>query len=364
MSIKNGIALAAGIGLGIPLVFGVGIVFAASGDEGGGSEGPPSGTVAAGGKLRVGKGFVPAQYAGLIEQAAADCDQGLSPGILAAQIQAESNFDPNATSYQYKKDENGNTIKIPLAKGISQFIDSTWASQGIDGNGDGVKDVRNPEDAIPSQGRMMCGLVKKAKKYPHYNGSPIELALSGYNAGWGWVDHYKGVPPERFAQGQTYHYVAKILSNAAKLTMPDSSSATLSSAGWTLPVSGALGTPYRQKGSAWSSGYHTGVDFPVPVGTPIKAAGPGVVHSAGWAGAYGNEVVIRHDDGKYSQYAHMAGTPLVKAGQKVRGGQQIGVSGETGNAFGPHLHFEIRTGPGYGSDISPIAYLRTRGVNV
>lgn len=60
----------------------------------------------------------------------------------------------------------------------------------------------------------------------------------------------------------------------------------------------------------------------------------------------------------------MAGTPPVQAGQKVEGGQQIGVSGETGNTFGPHLHFEIRTGPGYGTDVSPIAYLRTRGVNV
>lgn len=357
-------ALSVGVGFGIPLAFGVGMVFAVTSDgvAKSGGENPKGLT---GGKLRVGKGFVPAQYAGLIEKAAADCDQGLSPGILAAQIQQESSFNPDATSWEIKKDKNGKVIsKKPLAKGISQFIDSTWAAEGIDGNNDGVKNVRDPEDAIPSQGRMMCQLVKKARKYPHYNGSPIELALSGYNAGWAWVDYYKGVPPERFAEGQTYHYVKKILSNAANLTMPDSGGGKLSSTGWTLPVSGAPGTPYRQKGSAWSSGYHTGVDFPVPTGTAIKAAGPGVVHSAGWAGAYGNEVVIKHEDGKYSQYAHMAGTPLVKAGQKVEGGQQIGVSGESGNTFGPHLHFEIRTGPRYGSDISPIAYLRTRGVNV
>ncbi|WP_228982147.1 peptidoglycan DD-metalloendopeptidase family protein [Streptomyces sp. DH12] len=364
MSLKKGISVAAGVGFGVPLVFGVGIVFAASGGEGGGGGDGAGGTVVAGGKLRIGDGYVPAKYAGLIEKAAADCDQGLSPGILAAQIQAESNFRPDATSYEYKRDASGVTVRTPLAKGISQFIDSTWASQGIDGNGDGIKNVRDPEDAIPSQGRMMCNLVKKAKRYPHYKGSPIELALSGYNAGWGWVDYYKGVPPERFAKGQTHHYVRSIMANASKLTMPDADGGKLSSAGWTLPVNGVLGTPYRQKGSAWSSGYHTGIDFPVPTGTEIRAAGPGVVHSAGWAGAYGNEVVIKHDDGKYSQYAHMAGTPLVKAGQKVEGGQQIGVSGESGNTFGPHLHFEVRTGPGYGSDISPIAYLRTRGVNV
>lgn len=364
MSLKKGIGAAAGIAFGIPLIFGVGIVFAASDGEGRGGTGGDAATMT-GGRLRVGKGFVPAQYAGLIEKAAADCKADLPPGILAAQIQQESNFDPAATSWEIKKDKNGNVIsKKPLAKGISQFIDSTWESRGIDGNGDGVKDVRDPEDAIPSQGRMMCDLIGKAKRYPKYSGSPIELALAGYNAGWGWVDHYKGVPPERFAEGQTYHYVRNIMANAPKLTAQVSGGNRLSSAGWTLPVTSTLGTPYRQKGSSWSSGYHTGVDFPVPKGTRVKAAGPGIVYSAGWAGAYGNQVVIKHGDGKYSQYAHLASTPLVKAGQKVQGGQQIGISGETGNAYGPHLHFEIRTGPGYGSDISPIAYLRKRGVTV
>ena len=361
MSLKKGMAIAVCVGVGVPLAFSVGIVFAATSDDSGGSGGS---TFSSSGKLRVGKGYVPAQYAGLIEKAAADCDQGLSPGILAAQIQQESGFNPEATSYEVKTDENGNTYKVPLAKGISQFIDSTWASQGVDGNGDGVKDVRDPADAIPAQGKMMCGLLKTAKKHPGYNGSPIELALAGYNAGWKWVDYYKGVPPERFAKGQTYHYVKNIIASAAKSMAPESSGGKLSSAGWILPVNGPLGTPYHQKGSSWSSGYHTGVDFVVPTGTPVKAAGPGVVYSAGWAGTYGNQVIIRHDDGMYSQYAHLAKTPLVKAGQKVSGGQQIGVSGATGNVTGPHLHFEIRTGPAYGTDISPIPYLRKRGITV
>lgn len=132
--------------------------------------------------------------------------------------------------------------------------------------------------------------------------------------------------------------------------------------GLTAPVTARTGTPYHQAGS-WSSGYHTGVDFPVPTGTSVKAVGSGTVVSAGWGGAYGYQVVIRHGDGKYSQYAHLSSL-LVRSGQHVGGGQRIARSGSTGNVTGPHLHFEIRTGPGYGSDIDPLAYLRAGGVKV
>ncbi|MFI8338860.1 transglycosylase family protein [Streptomyces sp. NPDC085639] len=133
--------------------------------------------------------------------------------------------------------------------------------------------------------------------------------------------------------------------------------------GFSAPVDAALGTAYRVSGSSWSSGYHTGVDFPVATGTTVKSVGPGQVVSAGWAGAYGYQVVIRHTDGRYSQYAHLSALG-VKAGQQVSGGQRIGRSGSTGNTTGPHLHFEMRTGPGYGSDIDPLKYLRSHGVRI
>lgn len=132
--------------------------------------------------------------------------------------------------------------------------------------------------------------------------------------------------------------------------------------GMSAPVAASTGTAYRQAGS-WSSGYHTGVDFPVPTGTSVKAVAPGRVVSSGWAGAYGYEVVIRHEDGRYSQYAHLSALH-VREGQSVSGGQRIARSGSTGNSTGPHLHFEVRLGPGYGSDIDPLAYLRAGGVSV
>jgi murein DD-endopeptidase MepM/ murein hydrolase activator NlpD len=129
------------------------------------------------------------------------------------------------------------------------------------------------------------------------------------------------------------------------------------------PVNAPIGTAYHAEGSSWSKGYHTGVDFLVPTGTSVKAIENGTVVSAGWAGSYGYQVVIRHADGRYSQYAHLSAIS-VRDGQSVGEGQRIGRSGSTGNTTGPHLHFEVRTGPGFGSDIDPLAYLRAGGVRI
>lgn len=135
------------------------------------------------------------------------------------------------------------------------------------------------------------------------------------------------------------------------------------SAQLSAPVDAGPSTPYHKAGSSWASGYHTGVDFPVSTGTSVRAVATGKVVEAGWGGSYGYQVVIRHADGKYSQYGHLSAVN-VRAGQQVNSGQRIGRSGSTGNATGPHLHFEIRTGPGYGSDVDPLAYLRAGGVSL
>ncbi|MEU9233204.1 M23 family metallopeptidase [Streptomyces subrutilus] len=124
-----------------------------------------------------------------------------------------------------------------------------------------------------------------------------------------------------------------------------------------------VSTQYKAGGGMWSSGSHTGIDFHAASGTTVRAVGAGVVVEAGWGGAYGNNVVIKHNDGTYTQYGHMASLS-VSVGQQVTPGQQIGLSGSTGNSSGPHLHFEARTGADYGSDIDPIAYLRSHGVSL
>jgi murein DD-endopeptidase MepM/ murein hydrolase activator NlpD len=88
---------------------------------------------------------------------------------------------------------------------------------------------------------------------------------------------------------------------------------------------------------------HTGVDFAAPYGTPLKAAGDGVISVAGWQGAYGKVVRIRHKSNYETVYAHMSRIPTtIKPGVAVRQGQVIGFVGSTGRSTGPHAHFEIR----------------------
>ncbi|MFI8933602.1 M23 family metallopeptidase [Streptomyces sp. NPDC053474] len=133
---------------------------------------------------------------------------------------------------------------------------------------------------------------------------------------------------------------------------------------YVAPVAGSyVSTSYKAGGGMWSSGSHTGIDFHAASGTSVQAVGAGTVVEAGWGGAYGNNIVIKMNDGTYTQYGHLSSIS-VTVGQAVTPGQQIGLSGSTGNSSGPHLHFEARTGPEYGSDIDPIAYLRSHGVGV
>lgn len=130
------------------------------------------------------------------------------------------------------------------------------------------------------------------------------------------------------------------------------------------PISGSyVSTGYKAGGAVWSSGSHTGVDFHAASGTSVRSVGTGTVVEAGWGGAYGNQIVIKMHDGTYTQYGHLSSIG-VSVGQTVTPGQQIGLSGATGNVTGAHLHFEARMTAEYGSDIDPVAYLRSHGVNL
>jgi murein DD-endopeptidase MepM/ murein hydrolase activator NlpD len=87
---------------------------------------------------------------------------------------------------------------------------------------------------------------------------------------------------------------------------------------------------------------HEGVDFGAPVGSPVYAAGDGMVEEARWAGGYGRWVKIRHTQALETAYAHLSAWAAgIHPGARVRQGQVIGYVGATGLATGPHLHYEV-----------------------
>ncbi|MBU8985277.1 CHAP domain-containing protein [Bifidobacterium longum] len=143
---------------------------------------------------------VPAEYEADVVRAGSIC-QVVTPSIIAAQIEQESNWNPKAGSGAG-------------AQGIAQFMPGTWAAHGLDGDGDGEADIWNPHDAIWSQGNYMCDLasqVETAKKSGKLTGDTLELTLAAYNAGLGSVLRYGMVPPFE----ETINYVRRIKELAA-----------------------------------------------------------------------------------------------------------------------------------------------------
>jgi len=111
-----------------------------------------------------------------------------------------------------------------------------------------------------------------------------------------------------------------------------------------LPVPGApITQPFGPNVDPFTgaAGFHPGIDFGAPTGTPIHAAGDGVIVYAGLESGYGNYTCINHGGGIATCYAHQS-VILVKVGDQVKRGQVIGLVGTTGYSTGPHLHFEVR----------------------
>ncbi len=125
---------------------------------------------------------------------------------------------------------------------------------------------------------------------------------------------------------------------------------TLSTGAFRWPTTGRITSPF---GARWG-GFHTGVDIGAPMGTPITAADRGMVSFAGRNGGYGLMVRIEHGNGYATVYAH-ASRILVAVNEQVEKGQVIAFVGNTGQSFGPHLHFEIIS---HGRHLDPLRFFR------
>lgn len=127
---------------------------------------------------------------------------------------------------------------------------------------------------------------------------------------------------------------------------------------WLKPVTARIssGFGYRTDPKTGKKGaFHNGIDLPVPVGTPIKAPMDGVVSLVNSGGDGGNQIVIRHTNGYFTGYAHLS-KQLVKKGDKVKRGDVIGLSGNTGKSTGPHLHLTMTEPSGAKVDPKSLIY--------
>ncbi|MHB9860702.1 C40 family peptidase [Streptomyces sp. YIM S03343] len=177
-----------------------------------------------GGSVALAKGSVPAAYRALVQRWGNLCP-ALNPALLAAQLYQESGFNPNARS-------------AAAAEGIAQFIPGTWATHGIDGDGDGDRDVWDPNDAIPSAASYDCELAKYVKSVP---GNATENMLASYNAGADAVIRYGGVPP----YGETQNYVKTITTLEKSFTAPTTRVDPTKQAATAIEYAQSkLGTPY------------------------------------------------------------------------------------------------------------------------
>ncbi|GAB7103168.1 hypothetical protein JCM4814A_14820 [Streptomyces phaeofaciens JCM 4814] len=132
---------------------------------------------------------------------------------------------------------------------------------------------------------------------------------------------------------------------------------------WSAPTRDYwLSAGFAASGTRWAH-RHTGQDFAVNTGTPVYAVGPGTVRATTCGDGFGNQVVVRHPDGYFTQYAHLSHID-VRAGERVAAGERLGLSGATGNVTGPHLHFEVRITPYLGSSVAPLPWLRNKDVRV
>lgn len=303
---------------------------------------------------------IPEEYQDSVAWAAQE--SGLSQELIAAQIDNESGWDPDASS--------------GVAYGISQFTEDTWAQYG-------EGDIWDPQESIKAQGRYMKVLMDMHEDQAEDEEEQVLLALAAYNAGPGNVQQYDGVPPFQ----ETQDYVQDIPAAAQGKFVEDCEQADtggtqvgdLGSGNWTHPLPAGRHTsgfgPRPCPAGAECNEYttnHYGVDFSTGGGTTIVAPTDIEITATG-SNQYQGEYVIGRmadDANLVLQFHHCReGSTSVNKGDTVAVGTDLCTEGNTGNSSGAHLHFQVNSKdaddsqPTYEHAIDPEPVLTEAGVD-
>jgi hypothetical protein len=333
--------------------------------------------VAAGGQLRP-DAPVPEQYLNLVLAAGQVCPE-IGPAHIAAQIEVESGWNPNAYA------DSG---QVP-AHGIAQFTMPTWATWGGDYDvqvtdtaggqrlsivgGDDPGDPYNPANAIIAQAHLMCDLHQWAEQQlaagALAGADALDLAWAAYFCGRGCILSHGGIP----GSGLAAEYPGKVRAALSRYAAVGHVGVD----GWVHPLPGGVRTSgYGMRTLGGRTYFHRGVDWAAPEGTPIHAAAAGVVIAAHCTSprcdipgslqmpGSGLVVTIDHGQGIATLYAH-ASALAVTAGQSVQAGEVIAWVGSTGNSTGNHLHWQVHIGhPPVDSTTTtdPETFLRSVGI--
>lgn len=280
---------------------------------------------------------IPEEYADLVEEAAEE--SGFSPEIIAAQIDQESGWDPDAESHAG-------------AQGISQLMPETADNLG-------VSDPFDPEEAIPAQGRYMAETREQIQDYADSEDEEVELALAAYNAGPGAVEEFNGIPP----YDETRDYVDLITSAAqgnysADCEQVGQTVGEIGDGEWVHPLpegvktSGFGNRPCPGGGAACPEevNMHYGLDFSAGGGVDVVALTDLEVTATLNETGLGEHVMGRQlidgessDDGYVFVFGHcVEGSTVVNEGDQVAAGEALCTEGNSGQSNGDHLHLEIR----------------------
>ena len=218
--------------------------------------------------------------------------------------------------------------------------------------------------------RLVAAAPKGSRNYVVRRGDTLSKIANTQQTKGGWKGLWRlnrpviGGDPNLILPGQKLKLTGKAPATApARKSAPAAKTRTASqSRSWALPLeSYNLTGRFGQSGNNWSS-FHHGLDFAAPSGTPIRAVGAGEIIGAGWDGAYGNRINVRHADGTVTLYGHMS--RFARTSGSVGAGTVIGYVGATGNTTGPHLHLEVRpNGGGLDDAINPYDWLSGKGLS-